>query len=92
MNGLDAVSTGALMLMGGITLVLLMQYVKLRHVWKMLLDGRAACRWVRSCEAENKELLSAMRAEKAHVEQLTRKLVLLQDLTSKSSRKPLTCR
>ena len=82
MNGLDAVSTGAFLLMGGITLVLVMHYVKLRHVWKMLLECKAACRWVHICEAKNKELLSALRAEKAHVERLRRKLVLLQDLTS----------
>lgn len=76
----DAVSTGALLLMGVITLVLMIQYLKLRDVWQMLRECKAACRWARVREVENKELRSALRAEKAHVEQLQRKLVLLQDL------------
>jgi predicted RNase H-like nuclease (RuvC/YqgF family) len=46
----------------------------------MLRECKAACRWARFREVENKELRSALRAEKAHVEQLQRKLVLLQDL------------
>jgi predicted RNase H-like nuclease (RuvC/YqgF family) len=37
-------------------------------------------RWAQIQETENKELRSALRAEKAHVEQLKRKLDLLQAL------------
>ena len=80
MNALDAITTGALVLMVAITVVLVLQYLKLRDVWQMLLGCKAACRWARIWEAENKELRSALRAEKAHVEQLRRKLVMLQDL------------
>ena len=40
----DAVSTGALLLMGVITLVLMIQYLKLRDVWQMLRECKAACR------------------------------------------------
>lgn len=37
-------------------------------------------RWARIWEMENRELRSALRAEKAHIEQLQRKLVILQEL------------
>jgi len=76
----DAISTGALLAMGVIVLVLIIQYLKLRDIWQMVLDCKAASRWARIREMENKELRSALRAEKEHVEQLQRKLVLLQAL------------
>jgi predicted RNase H-like nuclease (RuvC/YqgF family) len=80
MNALDVVSTGALMLLGAILLVLLMQTLKLREIWQMMLASQKIARWASIWEMENKELRSALRAEKAHVEQLKRKLVILQAL------------
>lgn len=80
MNTLDLVSAGALSLLGLILLVLLFQYLKLRGIWQMMLVCRTATRWARLWEMENRELRSALRAEKAHVEQLQGKLVILQSL------------
>lgn len=80
MNSLDLVSTGALASHGLILLILLFQYLRLRGIWQMMLVCRTATRWARIWEMENKELRSALRAEKAHVEQLKRKMVLLQAL------------
>jgi hypothetical protein len=80
MNTLDMVSAGALALLGLILLILLFQYLRLRGIWQMMLVCRTATRWARTWEMENKELRSALRAEKAHVEQLKRKMVLLQAL------------
>ncbi|MEB0028953.1 hypothetical protein QN375_24830 [Pseudomonas sp. MH9.2] len=81
MNALDVVSTGALMLLGLILLVLLIQTLRLRDIWQMMLGCQKAARWASIWEMENKELRSALRAEKEHVEQLKRKLVILQTLT-----------
>ncbi|MBK5355417.1 hypothetical protein JFU37_23305 [Pseudomonas sp. TH41] len=78
MNALDVVSTGALMLLGAILLLLLMQTLKLREIWQMMLGCQKTARWASIWEMENKELRSALRAEKAHVEQLEGKLVILQ--------------
>ncbi|EKT4482504.1 hypothetical protein QEM02_002611 [Pseudomonas putida] len=75
-----AVSTGALMLIGLILTVLLMQYLRLREIWRVALACRKVTRWAQIWELENRELRSALRAEKAHLEQLQRKLVILQDL------------
>ena len=74
----DAVSTVALLAMGVIALVLLIQYFKLNDIGQTINDCKTATRWARIWETENRELRSALRAEKAHVEQLQRKLVLLQ--------------
>ena len=76
----EAVSTGALVLMGAILLVLLLQYLRLRELWQMALGYQKSARWARIWEMENRELRSALRAEKAHIEQLQRKLVILQEL------------
>ena len=76
----QAVSTGALVIMGVILLILLLQYLRLRELWKMALACRKGARWVRIWEVENRELRSALRAEKAHIEQLQRKVVILQEL------------
>lgn len=76
----DVISAGGLLMMCGIALVLLIQYLKLKEIWEMVLACRLTARWARLWEQENKELRSALRAEKAHVEQLERKLVLLQSL------------
>lgn len=80
MSMADAVSTGALLMMGAILLVLLLQSLKLSELWKMGCAFQRDMRWARIWELENKELRSALRAEKAHIEQLQRKLVLLQEL------------
>ena len=76
----EAVSTGALVMMGAVLLVLLLQYLKLRELWHMVLACRKDARWARIWEMENRELRSALRAERAHIEQLQRKLVIFQEL------------
>jgi hypothetical protein len=80
MNTLDMVSAGALVLLGLILLILLFQYLRLRGIWRMMQACRTATRWARIWEMENRELRSALRAEKAHVEQLQGKLKILQSL------------
>lgn len=80
MDMAEAVSTGALVIMAAILLVLLHQGLKLRELWQMALACRKDARWARIWEAENRELRSALRAEKAHIEQLQRKVVILQGL------------
>lgn len=80
MGTLEVVSTGALVLLGLILLMLLFQYLRLRGIWQMMLVCRTATRWAHIWEMENRELRSALRAEKAHVEQLKGKLVILQAL------------
>ncbi len=76
----DAISTGALVTMAAIAVVLLIQYLKLQDIWQLIVDCKSKMRWAQIQETENKELRSALRAEKAHVEQLKRKLDLLQAL------------
>lgn len=76
----DAISTGALVTMAAIAVMLLIQYLKLQDIWQLIVDCKSKMRWVQIQETENKELRSALRAEKAHVEQLKRKLDLLQAL------------
>lgn len=76
----DAISTGALVTMAAIALVLVIQYLKLQDIWQLIVDCKSKMRWAQIQESENKELRSALRAEKAHVEQLKRKLELLQAL------------
>jgi hypothetical protein len=78
----EAVSTGALVLIGVILKVLLMQYLRLREIWHVALACRQDGRWARIWEMENRELRSALRTEKAHIEHLQSKLVILQDLIS----------
>ncbi|WP_247254593.1 hypothetical protein [Pseudomonas moorei] len=80
MSTLDALSIGALVLLGLILLILLLQSLRLRGIWQMMLACRTATRWARIWEMENRELRSALRAEKAHVEQLQGKLKILQSL------------
>ncbi|MBH3450840.1 hypothetical protein I5S84_18515 [Pseudomonas putida] len=76
----EAVSTGALVLIGMILTVLLMQYLRLREIWHVALACRKDARWARILEMENRELRSALRAEKRHIEQLQSKLMILQNL------------
>ena len=67
-------------MMGTILLVLLLQYLRVRELWQMAIACRKDVRWARIWEMENRELRSALRAEKEHVKQLQRKLVILQEL------------
>jgi len=76
----EAVSTGALLMMAAILLVLLHQCLRLRELWQMAMGCQKNVRWSRIWEVENRELRSALRAEKEHVQQLQRKLVILQEL------------
>jgi hypothetical protein len=76
----DVVSTGALLVMVVVVLVLLIQYLKLQDICRIIVDCKRATRWAKIWEMENKELRSALRAEKEHVNQLQRKLELLQAL------------
>ena len=80
MNMSEAFSTGALLMMGTLLLVLLLQYLRVRELWQMAIACRKDVRWARIWEMENRELRSALRAEKEHVKQLQRKLVILQEL------------
>lgn len=74
----EAMSMGALVVLGSILLVLLLQYLRLRELWRMALSCRKSARWGRIWQAENRELRSALRAEKAHIQQLQRKVGILQ--------------
>jgi len=76
----EVVSTGALVLIGVIMAVLLMQYLRLRELWQMALGFQKDVRWARIWEMENRELRSALRAEREQIEQLQRKLAILQVL------------
>lgn len=76
----EVVSTGALVLIGVILAVLLMQYLRLRELWQMALGFQKDVRWARIWEMENRELRSALRAEREQIEQLQRKLAILQVL------------
>lgn len=76
----DAISTGALVTMAAIAIVLVIQCLKLQDIWQLIVDCKTSLRWARIQEEDNRELRSALRAEKAHVEQLKRKLDLLQDM------------
>lgn len=80
----NAVSLGALLLMGVILLVLVAQCLRIHCIWRMLnqwdITKQSSLEILSCLEQENRELRSGLRAEKAHVEQLQRKLVLLQAL------------
>ena len=76
----EAISTGAWAMIVAILLMLLYQSLRLHELLKIALACRKDARWVRIWEAENRELRSALRAEKAQIEQLQRKVVILQQL------------
>ncbi|MCS3514334.1 MULTISPECIES: hypothetical protein [Pseudomonas] len=76
----EVVSTGALVVMGVILLVLIQHCLKLSELWKMVAHYQKDLRWAQIWEVENRELRSALRAEREHVAQLQRKLELLQAL------------
>ena len=66
----EVVSAGALLVMVVVALVLLIQYLKLQDIWQIIVDCKTANRWAKIWEVENKELRSALRAEKEQVGQL----------------------
>ncbi|MDI9778656.1 hypothetical protein QM325_12875 [Pseudomonas putida] len=76
----DVIAAVALLMMVVIAVLLLAQYLKLQKVWDTLVNCRTSLRWARIHEMENKELRSALRAEQAHVDQLQRKVSLLEGL------------
>ncbi|TWR87105.1 hypothetical protein [Pseudomonas saxonica] len=76
----EVVSTGAIVMMGGILLVLVHQGLRVREIWQMAIACRKDARWARIWEAENRELRSTLRAEKANTQQLQKKLMRLQEL------------
>jgi len=80
MTTTDVIAAAALLMMVVIAVLLLIQYLKLQEVWEMMVNCRTSLRWARIQESENKELRSALRAEKAHVDQLQRKVNLLEEL------------
>lgn len=80
MTTMDMISAAALVMMVVITVLLLAHYLKLQKVWDTIANCRTTLRWARIHESENKELRSALRAEKAHVNQLQRKVTLLEEL------------
>lgn len=82
MNELNVVSVGALAILGAILVVLLLQVLRVREIWQMMLACQRTARCANRWETENKELRSALRAEKAHVEQLKGKVVILQALVT----------
>ena len=72
----ELVSTSALVLIGVILLVLLMQYLRLREIWTFVAGCRTAARWAKIREMENRGLKRALRAERARVQELKVKLEL----------------
>ncbi|MBF8670420.1 hypothetical protein IR012_13350 [Pseudomonas putida] len=78
----EAVSTGALALIGVILVVLLAQYLRLREIWHLVIACRQDVRWARIWEMEKRELRAAQRADKTHIAQLQSRLMLLQNPVS----------
>jgi len=77
MTKTDVISTAALVMMVAIAVLLLAYYLKLQKVWTVVVNCRASLRWAQIHETENRELRSALRAEREHVDQLLRKVALL---------------
>ena len=76
----DVFSTSAFLMMWATLSVLLLQCKRLRELGLMALGCQKDARSARVVEMEVRELRSALRAEKAHIEQLQRKLMILQGL------------
>lgn len=70
MTGLDMVTTGAMVLLVLILMLLSLQFLKLRDVWELMINCRTTMRWARIQELENRQLRLELRAEKARIEQL----------------------
>lgn len=82
----EVVATGALVAMGIILLALIQQGLRLGELGKNVEHCQKDLRWLQIWEMENRELRSALRAEREHVAQLQRKLVILQDVASAEDR------
>lgn len=76
----EVVATGALVAIGIILLVLVQQGLRLGELGKKVEHCQSGLRWLQIWETENRELRSALRAEREHVVQLRRKLELLEAL------------
>ncbi|MFJ4456800.1 hypothetical protein ACIP1G_23320 [Pseudomonas sp. NPDC089392] len=74
----EVVATGALVAMG--IILLIQQGLKLGELGKKVEHCQKDLRWLQIWETENRELRSALRAEREHVAQLQRKVELLQAL------------
>lgn len=70
MTGLDMVTTGAMVLLVLILMLLSLQFLKLRDVWELMINCRTTMRWARIQELENRQLRLELRAEKARFAQL----------------------
>ena len=84
MDGWDWIALVAMLMLLMILLMLLVQYLQTNKTWRLLehwhattKERQARLSWHAE---ENRELKSALRAEKAHVEQLQRKVEILQAL------------
>lgn len=82
----EVVATGALAVMGIILLVLIQQGLRLGELGRKVEHCQKDLRWLQIWEMENRELRSALRAEREHVAQLQRKLVILQNVASAEDR------
>ncbi|MFJ4260289.1 hypothetical protein ACIP01_25495 [Pseudomonas monteilii] len=82
----EVVATGALVAMGIILLVLIQQGLRLGELGKKVEHCQRDLRWLQIWEMENRELRAAVRAEREHVGQLRRKVMMLQDLASADDR------
>ncbi|VVN34713.1 hypothetical protein PS662_05087 [Pseudomonas fluorescens] len=84
MDGWDWTASVAMLMLLMILLMLFVQYLQTNKAWKLLEHWRATTKERQqrlSGQAEEiRELKSALRAQKAHVEQLQRKVEILQAL------------
>lgn len=84
MDGWDWTASVAMLMLLMILLMLLVQYLQTNKAWRLLEHWHATTKERQqrlSWHAEeNRELKLALRAEKAHVEQLQRKVEILQAL------------
>lgn len=84
MNGWDWIVSVAMLMLLMILLMLLVQILQTNKAWKLLEHWHATTKERQQRMSwhaeENRELQSALRAEMAHVEQLQRKVAILQAL------------
>ncbi|PAA37128.1 hypothetical protein CJU79_17610 [Pseudomonas fragi] len=80
MEGCEWWETVTALMLGMILLALLMQCRQASSIVRLLEDWQAATQQRLQHVSRHAELLSALRAEKAHVQQLLRKVEILQSL------------
>lgn len=78
MDGWEWLALSAMSALVAIMTLLLMQYLQLRKVGQVLEHWQAANKERQGRIGQQAELHSALRAEKAHVKQLLRKVEILQ--------------